>query len=380
MGSDAMSLKERSLGKIDAILPDVAARAKAADRNRAVPRETIDALVEANLLNVIAPKAVGGLEADFSVAAAISRKLASACGSTAWVFAILAEGAWIASLFSKEAQDEVWSGNPLVCASILPLGTAERVDSGYRVNGHWGYLSGSDFADWVVLCAKTDVDGGGSQMIVFIVPKSQVTMLSDWNVLGLRGTGSHGGIVKDLFVPEYRTMAYTDLFAGTTPGRYVHPDYVLGRAPRQLVTAFSLTPVIVGLATHALEIGEDLMRSSSASSQPDWGSIQARYSEAAVEVSLANTMLETCTTRSDRMLRSGNPISEADITQTRLYASYMNKMSHRAIETIAYIYGSKWIYDTHAFQIVLRDAKAAASHRSCNWELASINYCKSVGF
>lgn len=378
VGSDP-SLKNDVLGKIDAILPDVARRAETADRNRKVPTETIEALAEANLLNLIAPKDVGGLEADFSVSSAVSRKLATACGSTAWVFAILAEGAWISALFSKEAQDEVWSGNPLVCASILPLGTAEHVKGGYRVNGHWGYLSGSDYANWVILCAKSDTNTGDGPMIVFIVPKSDVTILSDWNVLGLRGTGSHGGIVKDLFVPDYRTMPLSAVMKGTTPGREVHPDYVLGRAPRQIVTAFSLTPVIAGLASHALKIGTKLMQSPSAASQPDWGSVQARYSEAVVEVSLANSILDTYSTRTDHMLRSGQPLTDADTAHTRLYASYMNRLAHQAIDKIAYISGSKWLYDSNAFQIVLRDAKAAASHRSCNWEMASINYCTSLG-
>jgi 3-hydroxy-9,10-secoandrosta-1,3,5(10)-triene-9,17-dione monooxygenase len=371
-------LKDRVLGEIDAILPDVARRAETADRGRKVPEETIAALAEANLLNLIAPRKLGGLEADFSVASAVSRKLATACGSTAWAFAILAEGAWISALFPQAAQDEVWSGKPLVCASILPLGKAERVAGGYRVNGHWGYLSGSDYATWVILCAKTDAEDD-SPLIVFIVPKSEVRMLSDWNVLGLRGTGSHGGIVEDLFVPEHRTMAFSALSDGTTPGREVHPDYILARAPRAIVTAFSLTPVIVGLATHALEIGTGLMQSPSLAAQPDWGSVQARYSEAAIEVSLANTILDTYSTRTDRMLRSNQSISNADMAETRLYASYMNRMAHQAIDRIAYISGSKWLYDSNAFQIVLRDAKAAASHRSCNWEMASINYCTALG-
>ena len=84
---------------------------------------------------MLLPTSLGGHEVDFSVFSAITHRLATACGSTEWVYAVLAETAWIAALFPKQAQDEVWgdAADPVCCASIVPFGTATKVDGGYVV-------------------------------------------------------------------------------------------------------------------------------------------------------------------------------------------------------------------------------------------------------
>lgn len=251
-------LEDELLNRVDVILPAVTERAVRTDQERRVPDETMTALKDSGLLNILVPQRLGGLEQDFSTFSSITHKLATACGSTAWVYAVLGETAWITALFPKEAQDEVWAENPVTCASIVPFGKAKRVDGGYRINGKWGFLSGSDHANWVILSANADVDTGRGLVVDVLVRKSEIKMLDDWHVLGLSGTGSHGCIVEDVFVPDHRAIPHATLMDATAPGRQVHPDYLLARVPRGIVTAFSLTPVIVGLADHALRIATEI--------------------------------------------------------------------------------------------------------------------------
>ena len=107
--------------------------------------------------------------------------------------------------------------------------------------------------------------------------------------------------------------------------------------------------------------------------------MQAKFSEATIEVDLANMILDKFGARNDQILRSGRDISERDIAHTRLSASYMIRLAKQAIERLVYISGSKWLYDANALQIIFRDAAAAATHRSSNWEMASLAYCASLG-
>jgi 3-hydroxy-9,10-secoandrosta-1,3,5(10)-triene-9,17-dione monooxygenase len=193
MTSKARILKDDLLPRVDALLPGIAARAAKTDRDRRVPDETIAELTKAELLNVLLPTSLDGLEADFSVFSAITHRLAAACGSTAWVYVVLAETAWIAALFPKKAQDEAWerAADPVFCASIVPFGKATKVDGGYRIDGRWSYLSGSDHASWVVLSATADQETGQGNIVDVLVRKSEIEMLDDWHVLGLAGTASN---------------------------------------------------------------------------------------------------------------------------------------------------------------------------------------------
>ena len=72
---------------------------------------------------------------------------------------------------------------------------------------------------------------------------SEIEIVDDWQVLGLRGTGSRSLSLDDVFIPAHRSILLSDLYDDTTPGAKVHPDYPLLRAPRGLLVPFSLPPV-----------------------------------------------------------------------------------------------------------------------------------------
>jgi alkylation response protein AidB-like acyl-CoA dehydrogenase len=358
------------------LVPVLRVRAAHTDSERKVPAESIADLRAAGLLDVLLPRALGGSEVDFSVFSAITRLLATGCGSTAWVYAILTETAWMAALFPQKAQEEAWEDrSALFCASVVPYGKARKVDGGYRLSGRWQYLSGSDYATWVVLHASVE----GEDSIGTLVPRSELRMIDDWQVLGLAGTGSMAGAAEDVFVPAWRTLRWSSMLEGTSPGRAVHPDYVLARAPRHFVTPFSLNPVIVGLATRALELATGALRKqASAPPQPDWPAIQSKFAEATLDVEMANLIMSFYGQSNDEVLRAGAPISEQDIALTRIRGSRAVILARQAIEKIVAISGSKFLYDTNPLQLILRDATAAASHRSMAWELTALGYCSAL--
>jgi 3-hydroxy-9,10-secoandrosta-1,3,5(10)-triene-9,17-dione monooxygenase len=358
------------------LVPVLRERSVCTDTERRVPPESIAELRAAGLLDALLPRALGGSEVDFSVFSSITRLLATGCGSTAWVYAILTETAWIAALFPQKAQEEAWEDrSALFCASVVPYGKARKVDGGYRISGRWQYLSGSDYATWVVLHASTETEGS----IGTLVRRSDLCMIDDWQVLGLAGTGSKAGAADDVFVPAWRTLPWSGLLAGTAPGRAVHPTYLLGKVPRNFVTPFSLNPVIVGLATRALELATEMMRKqASGPALPDWPAMQSKFADATLDVELANLILSTYAQRNDEVLRSGLPITERDIAITRMRGSRAAAMAKQAIDKIVAISGSKFIYDANPLQVILRDALAAASHRSSSWELAALGYCATL--
>ena len=95
----------------------------------------------------------GGYGSDYRVLSKMLRALAHGCGSSAWVAAVHGEHNWVIGNYPEEAQREVWGSNPhaVASASVAPNGTAEKVSGGFRLSGRWGFASGIDHAQWILL-------------------------------------------------------------------------------------------------------------------------------------------------------------------------------------------------------------------------------------
>src|SRR5204863_1529805 len=74
----------------------------------------------------------------------------------------------------------------------------------------WAFLGG------------TPPGAGPDDRRIFLLPGSDFEIVDVWHVAGLRGTGSHDIVVKDAFVPDYRTVTFADNFRGVAPGHAVN--------------------------------------------------------------------------------------------------------------------------------------------------------------
>jgi acyl-CoA dehydrogenase len=102
------------------------------------------------------------------------------------------------------------AGSELVLVStgagdwIDSVGKAERVPGGYRINAVKRFASGVPAGDLLVTSAPFEDPTDGPQVLHFALPRTAagVSVLDDWNTLGMRGTGSHSVELKDAFVPD----------------------------------------------------------------------------------------------------------------------------------------------------------------------------------
>jgi alkylation response protein AidB-like acyl-CoA dehydrogenase len=83
-------------------------------------------------------------------------------------------------------------------------GKAERADGGYRVTAEKPFGSGCPAGDLAVTSAPYDDPESGPSVLHFPVPldASGVSIREDWNTLGMRATGSHTLVFRDVFIPE----------------------------------------------------------------------------------------------------------------------------------------------------------------------------------
>ena len=221
------------------MVPALTAREPATMAARHIPDATIADFHRTGILRVVQPRRFGGLQASFGVFSRIIEILAEGCAASAWVYAVLGEHQWIIACMPEQAQIDVWGSNPLGLASssLAPRETARAVAGGWRLSGRFPFSSGCLHAQWAIIGARCEDAAGNQPTRYVLVPMREIEIIDDWEVLGLRGTGSRSLLLNDVFVPAHRSVLLRDLFDGTTPGALVHPDYPLLRRAARLAGA-----------------------------------------------------------------------------------------------------------------------------------------------
>jgi 3-hydroxy-9,10-secoandrosta-1,3,5(10)-triene-9,17-dione monooxygenase len=247
-----------ALERARALAPALCERAAQTDNDRRLPQATIDELLDAGLFAVIRPRLFGGDELGIASLVEITAELASACGSTGWVYGVLAGHGWLLNLFPVEAQREIFADPRTLTATVFRLGgKAERVDGGYRITDATGrFCSGIDFASWVIVGNAVQSSDGPPEPRFFVVKRKDIEIVDDWFTVGMRGTGSRSIRIRDAFVPEHFSVSIESLAKGQAPGTATHTA-PLYRVPFQLVAPFSIIGAPIGIARGAVIPGKD---------------------------------------------------------------------------------------------------------------------------
>lgn len=237
------------LAAVGDLLPTLSKRAHVTEAARRIPAESLAELTATGFFGLLRPARQDGHQAHpihFYTAVA---DLASACGSTGWVAAVLGVSQWNLALFDSRAQDDVWSAGPdtPICSSYAMTGIAVPVEGGYRLSGSWGFASGCDHARWALLGARVIVDGEPVDTGTFLVPADDYTVTDVWQAVGLRGTGSNDIVVDDVFVPTHRMLGTDAVTACRTPGQQIN-DGALYRIPFGCLHTSAITAAVVGMA------------------------------------------------------------------------------------------------------------------------------------
>ncbi|MBM9468135.1 acyl-CoA dehydrogenase family protein [Nakamurella leprariae] len=164
-----------------------------------IAEPVMDALFAAGAIGVLAPRALGGSELRPRQLMDVYRTLSEADPSTGWVTMALNLSTGLAgAFFERDAAEELFATPRLgIAGQGTRAGRAEPVDGGYLVSGEWSFASGIKHATHLHTAA---VDTATGITRFFIIPVDQVEFTDNWNVLGLRGTGSIDYRLDGLFV------------------------------------------------------------------------------------------------------------------------------------------------------------------------------------
>ncbi|WP_176594168.1 flavin-dependent monooxygenase [Sphingobium sp. EM0848] len=237
-----------------AMIPTLRERALQCEKDCKVPDETIADFREAGFFKILQPKRYGGFELDPQIFYAVQMIVAEGCMSSAWVLGVVAVHNWQLALFDPQAQADVWEpdAGTLISSSYMPKAVVTPVEGGYRISGRWGFSSGVEHCQWVFLGGLVpDPEGGAPDYRTFLVPRSDWEIDHVWDTLGLRGTGSQDVIVKDAFIPAYRTHRSKDGFHAGSPGLKIN-DAPLYRLPFGQIFVRAVSSSAIGALQGAL--------------------------------------------------------------------------------------------------------------------------------
>ncbi|GLK84770.1 acyl-CoA dehydrogenase family protein [Ancylobacter defluvii] len=354
-----------------------AGRAARAEDLRRLPRENERDLHDSGLYRMLQPRALGGSELGYESLITIGAALAAGCASTAWNLTNLASHHWMLAMFPPAAQDRVWNEDPdaLIASSfVFPAAKVAKAPGGYVVSGRWPFSSGVDVCTWNMLAGVVRTEGEAPDHRVFLLPRSDYTILDTWHVTGLKGTGSNDVVCEEVFVPEEMTVSVAHLKGGATPGSERHP------APLYRVPVFALFPAI--LSGVGLGNGEGALTDYVASTRKrsasytgarlaELQSIQIHIGSAATRLSHSRRMmLAICEEAMADAARGHVPDLVTKFAYRRDLA-FATDLATAAVDEINAGSGAQALYLAGSQQRRFRDAHAISAHIAFSTDVAN---------
>jgi len=188
------------------------ANADFGDKNGRLADPVVEALHSEGLLGMWTPRVIrGGAELDPIGSLRVIEALTAGDPSTGWVLmaAALAIGTGAAYL-NDAAVQELFGGDrlPVIAGQGTKPGTATPASGGFQLSGSWSFASGIKHATHIHTLGIIETTG---EPRIFVVPVEKATLIENWDVLGLRGTGSIDYRIDNVFVPEnYSHFAVTE--------------------------------------------------------------------------------------------------------------------------------------------------------------------------
>ncbi len=246
------------LEKIRALGPTLRERALDAERAGRHSDETIADLDATGAFAIGSPAEFGGSELTVRQQVDVVAEVAQWDGSCGWIVWAGASTNWIPAGSGARVVEEVygpeWVGPRVAGSSHFPgsRGRVKRVEDGWIISGGpWTFATDSLWAPYTNLGCIAD-DGEGPYLVALQVPVADLRFLDDWNVAGMRGTGSVSVTLAgdELFVPDYRGVDFRVIAGGTLDSGLKGS---LWKTP-SLGWAFStMAAMSIGIAQGALE-------------------------------------------------------------------------------------------------------------------------------
>ena len=347
----------RILEAIRALSPLLAAQRDDFDKARRLPETLFAALAEAGLFRLWLPEALGGPELSPLDFMRVVEAASALDGSVGW---LVGNGGGMSRLGGYLGEDVArdWFSDrhTFVVGATGAVGTATPFNGGYCVSGKWPFGSGAHHANRFMVLASIKPRDPTSPLLCCYLGRADVTIIDNWHVSGLRGTGSCDFKAEDIFVPA----AHVHPFLGLQPTQ----SGLLYRMPPSSVFAWSICGVPLGIASGAIASFTELARRKGrlGTMLCDRETVQATVGRTRAMLSGARAFLIAAMTElmaatdigGQRLVRA-----RADI---RLANAHAADMAMSITDMLTASTGAAAIFETCPLERATRDVRALAKH------------------
>jgi alkylation response protein AidB-like acyl-CoA dehydrogenase len=186
------------------------------DQHGQLAEPVVEALHQEGLFGMWVPRVLGGAELDPVSSLQVIENMSYGDPSAGWVLmaASLAIGTGAAYLGDEAVQELFGRGGrlPVIAGQGTRPGVAVPQDGGFLLSGSWSFASGIKHGTHIHTLGLVK---GTDEPRIFVLPVEQVKLIDNWDVMGLRATGSIDYTIDSAFVPE----SYTHMSVTETPRR-----------------------------------------------------------------------------------------------------------------------------------------------------------------
>lgn len=338
------------------------------------------ALARAGAFSMLVPTELGGSQTPVADACSVIEWVAERSGSAGWCVMIGATTGVLSAWLPREGAEEIYGADPQVITggAYAPTGRAVPVTAtdgtdALRVSGRWEWGSGSQHCSWLLGGAMVaDEDGelvtdelGLPTMRLCYAPADQVRIVPNWDVLGMRGTGSHDLEMEGVEVPLRRTVSLL------TDRPWV--DAPLYRFPPFGLLALGIASVSLGVGRAAVEAVRELTRSKvpmgSSRTLGSRGTVTAELARCEAQLRAARALLFDEVDRAWAAAGTGEDIALEVRAGLRLAAVHAAESVADLTARLHRLAGGTGVREGQVIERCFRDAHVATAHVLVNARL-----------
>ena len=347
----------------DCLKNKLAENAERLDRKGVFVSENYQLIKQLEMCSALVPEELGGMGMDYSALCQVLKSMAKSCGSTALAFAmhqhLMAAAVWKyrhknqgAEMLQKVAAKQLVLVSTGAKDWLESNGKLTRVNGGYLFTAKKHFASQSVEGDIAATSAPIKNADGSWSVLHFSCPLNQdgITLMKDWDVMGMRASGSETISFENVFVPAGSIALERDR------GRF-HTVWNL-----VLTVAMPLImSVYVGIAESAFE--ETLKKGKSAIKLPDHFTYM---------IGKLHNKLIGAKSQLNQMIQLANELDfQLEIDNSVEMLSLKTNVNDLCIETVrlaAETIGGSSYYKRNKIERLFRDVHAGNFHPLPKWE------------